>query len=97
MKTWTQQAGLPLVTARKECAATGECVVTFEQEMLVRAGQQADAERRWDIPLTFSPVTSEASFDAPAQAWLVAAADGPLVVDTPQLTQDTPFLVNIDV
>ena len=27
----------------------------------------------------------------------MAAADGPLVVDTPQLTQDTPFLVNIDV
>ena len=50
-----------------------------------------------DIPLTFSPVTSEARFDAPAQAWLVAAADGPLVVDTHQLTKDSPFLVNIDV
>ena len=97
MKTWTQQAGLPLVTARKECAATGECTVSFEQEMLVRAGQQADQERRWDIPLTFSPVTSDARFDAFAQDWLVAAADGPLVVDTPQLTKDTPFLVNIDV
>jgi len=97
MKTWTQQAGLPLVTARKECAATGECTISFEQEMLVRAGQQADPERRWDIPLTFSPVTSEARFDAPAQAWLLAAADGPLVVDTPQLTKDTPFIVNMDV
>ena len=98
MKTWTQQTGLPLVTAKKECSATGECTVSFEQEMLVLAGQEADAERRWDIPLTVSTVTSgdiNVDIDAPAQAWLVASADGPLVMEG-NSTQDTPFLVNID-
>ena len=64
----------------------------------MRTGQEADAERRWDIPLTVSTVTSgdiNVDIDAPAQAWLMASADGPLVMEG-NSTQDTPFLVNID-
>ena len=41
MKTWTNQAGLPVVQATKVCSATGDCAVTFNQEMLVVAGQEA--------------------------------------------------------
>lgn len=35
LATWTRQAGLPLVTARRECSgATGDCSVTFSQQWL---------------------------------------------------------------
>ena len=40
MKTWTNQAGFPVVQATKVCSATGDCAVTFSQEMLVIAGQE---------------------------------------------------------
>jgi aminopeptidase N len=35
LATWTRQAGLPLVTASRECGgATGDCSVTFSQQWL---------------------------------------------------------------
>jgi len=50
LKLWTNQAGLPLVSATKNCG-TGECNLTLSQEWLTF--QQQDEERRWDIKVTF--------------------------------------------
>ena len=102
MKTWTQQAGLPMVTVQRTCGAVGGCNITFDQQMLVRAGQEPDLERKWDIPLTFihlnssvEPPTNSTQWFSPPNAWILAAG-GPLETWWPLLDQDTPLLVNLD-
>merc|ERR1712181_210289 len=84
------------LTAMAYSASTEDDLFTYLEQAAVEDGVWPQTSG-WDVPLTFSPVTSETSFEDPAQAWLLANADGPLVVDAPQLTQDTPFLVNIGV
>ena len=102
MKTWTQQAGLPMVTVQRTCGAVGGCNITFDQQMLVRAGQEPDLERKWDIPLTFihlnssvEPPTNSTQWFSPPNAWILSAG-GPLETWWPLLDQDTPLLVNLD-
>ena len=102
MKTWTQQAGLPMVTVQRNCGAVGGCNITFDQQMLVRAGQEPDLERKWDIPLTFihlnssvEPPTNSTQWFSPPNAWILSAG-GPLETWWPLLDQDTPLLVNLD-
>jgi aminopeptidase N len=86
MKTWTRQAGLPLVTATKECSATG-CTLTFSQQMLVTAGE-TDTARVWHLPLNWGPA------DGLPVAWLQGA--GPLTVDDPTLSEESVLLLNTD-
>jgi len=96
MKTWTDQPGLPVVTAGKECNADQTCSLSFSQEWLTNTPQSEG--QLWDIPLTFSTVGEE-----PSPGWEVGLPQQWLTVDQPlargvhleNLEPDTPFVVNI--
>ena len=51
MKSWTQQAGLPLVHVSRKDKGT----LYLNQTWLVNSGKPAE-ERRWDIPITLTSV-----------------------------------------
>jgi len=96
MKTWTNQAGLPMVTVSKDCSATGECSLVFSQKWFVD-GEDLDNDRVWDVPLTFSVISS--GIQAPTeeslpQAWIRDLETKEVSVTG--LTPDTPYVVNID-
>jgi len=56
MKTWTNQAGLPVITAMKTFEeGTSIPALYFNQSWLV-SNEAASEERMWDVPLTFTTV-----------------------------------------
>jgi len=57
MKTWTQQAGLPLVTVRK-LSENGKTVIEASQTWY-KDGVMGSTEQLWDIPLTFVDLANE--------------------------------------
>ena len=60
MRTWTQQAGLPVVTFTRSSSDPRSW--TARQEWLVRSGSQTTA-RRWFIPISYATVGNASSWD----------------------------------
>jgi len=52
MKTWTNQAGYPLVTANLRCATQEDCKLTLSQKWFVTSGETGGEERLWVVPVT---------------------------------------------
>jgi len=56
MKTWTNQAGYPLVTANVSCASDGHCKLRLSQEWFVTEGETFSEERYWSVPISIAAV-----------------------------------------
>jgi len=58
LKSWTDQAGYPLVTAVTSCAAEpeGECSVTLSQKWFVTSGETNGEERVFAVPVSIGAV-----------------------------------------
>jgi len=93
LKTWTNQAGLPVVTVGRDCF--GECYLSFNQEWFVNTPQST--EQLWDIPLTYDivPSTKTAEEISP-QCWIWTGIQGALLIPLEGLGETTPFLVNLE-
>ena len=60
MKTWTDQAGYPIITAVVDCSTPSErCSVDVSQAMFVTNGNM-DTERSWTVPL-FASVAGQST------------------------------------
>ena len=92
MKTWTNQAGIPVVSAS---SVSG--VVTLTQDWLVSTGAAPD-QRTWHIPISLTSVEESPSpgwNNTQPYAWLLQDQDS-LELDVSGLwSQDTPFIVNV--
>jgi len=94
MKGWTNQAGLPVIHARKTEDAVPS--LYFNQSWLVR-NEAVSEERRWDVPLTFTTVEEN-----PQRGWDIGLPQGWISHDQSEVTieadaslVDVPFVVNI--
>jgi len=81
MKTWTQQAGLPLITVRK-ITENGKTVVEASQTWY-KDGVVGSTEQMWDIPLTLVDLAQEDNDwdDTTPDAWLT---DTQVEIETPE-------------
>ena len=59
MRSWTNQAGVPVVTFSR--SRPGLWVA--RQEMLVMRGERPERRRRWVIPISYSTVGQDSSWD----------------------------------
>ncbi|XP_023340452.1 puromycin-sensitive aminopeptidase-like protein isoform X2 [Eurytemora carolleeae] len=92
MKSWTNQAGYPLVTAVTECpeGLDGSCQLRLSQEWFVTKGDTNGEKRMFDIPITVNVLDSSLPV-----AWL---SDSEMVLELPlekyNSSSSNPIIIN---
>jgi len=96
MKSWTNQAGLPVIHAVKtsnEDNPDKPYAIHFNQSWLV-SNEATSEERRWDVPLTFTSVGAE-----PNPGWDIGLPQAWINHDQTEVIiecdDNLPFVVNI--
>ena len=99
MKSWTNQAGVPLIHASYYYPPDGKEFpsLAFNQSWLV-SNEATSEKRRWAVPLSFTNVQENPQpgweISLP-QAWIGQDQDSIITEPIEALSHDVPFVVNI--
>ena len=97
MKSWTNQAGIPVLTAMKTFEEGSSIPALYFNQSWLVSNEAASEERRWDIPITFTTVEEN-----PQPGWEIGLPQTWISQDEKAFTMapdssliGVPFIVNI--